>query len=131
MTVSIDIETALYSKLTTDKYSASAHAVPATLGQTFPHIHVVRTGGYTSDRVMEINSVDFDVYSETQADAMETASALCGWVRALEGGTVETPCYGAEITTIPYHNPDPRHPNLGRVTFKAQITIRNKEVTNA
>lgn len=128
MTVSVDIATALYDLLTEDGFDASAHSIPATIGQDLPHVHVTRTGGYTADRVLEFNSVDFDVYALTQADAMEAASELCGWVRALEGVTLGTPCYSAEISSIPYHNPDPRHPNLGRVTLKAQITIRNKEV---
>ncbi len=129
MRVSVDIETALYNLLTADGYSASAHMIPATLGQDLPHVHVVRTGGYTDDLVMDINSVDFDVYAADPADAMETAAALTGWVRDLEGGTVSgSPCYGAEVTTLPYHNPDPRHPNIGRATIKAQITIRTQEV---
>ena len=129
MRVSIDIETALYELLTADGYSASAHAIPATLGQTLPHVHVVRTGGFTSDMVMDFNSVDIDVYAATQVDAMEEAAVLTGWVRALEGASVGgSPCYGAEVTTLPYHNPDPRHPNIGRATFKAQITIRTQEV---
>lgn len=129
MRVSIDIETALYDLLTADGYSASAHAIPATLGQTLPHVHVVRTGGFTSDRVMDFNSVDIDVYAATQVDAMEAAAVLTGWVRALEGVSVGgSPCYGAEVTTLPYHNPDPRHPNIGRATFKVQITIRTQEV---
>lgn len=132
MRVSIDIETALYDLLTEAGYSASAHVIPATLGQMFPHVHVVRTGGYTTERVMDFNSVDFDVYAENQVDALETAAALTGWVRDLEGGSVGgSPCYGAEVTTLPYHNPDPRHPNIGRATFKAQITIRTQEVNNA
>ena len=132
MRVSIDIETALYDLLTAAGYSAAAHMIPAALGQTLPHVHVVRTGGFTNDRVMDFNSADFDVYAATQADAMETAAALTGWVRDLEGGSVGgSPCYGAEVTTLPYHNPDPRHPNIGRATFKAQITIRTQEVNNA
>ena len=128
MRASADIETALYELLTAEGHSASAHVVPATLGAHYPHVHVTRTGGYTTSRVIESNSVDFDVYAETQADAMEAASDLCGWVRDLEGATVGTPCYSSEITTLPYRNPDPRHPNIGRATFKAQITIRTKEV---
>lgn len=129
MRVSIDIETALYDLLTAAGYDASAHAIPATLGQAFPHVHVVRTGGYTADRVMDFNSVDFDVYAETQVDAMETAAVLTGWVRDLEGGRIDdSPCYISEVTTLPYHNPDPRHPNIGRATLKAQITIRTQEV---
>lgn len=117
-----DIETALYEQLTESDYSASAHAVPASLGDSLPHIHVVRTGGYESDMVIETNYIDFDVYADDQASAMEEASALCGWARDLEGGF----CYKAEITTLPYRNPDPRHPNIARATFKAQILTRTE-----
>ena len=46
MRVSIDIETALYDLLTAAGYSASAHTIPAKLGRTLPHVHVVRTGGF-------------------------------------------------------------------------------------
>lgn len=120
MRKSLDIETALYGMLEADGYSASAHAVPATLGETLPHIHVVRTGGYETDMVIEINQVDFDVYAEDQADAMAEAADLCGWVREL----IEDFCYRAEITTLPYANPDPRHPTIARATFKARILTR-------
>lgn len=126
MRVSMDIETALYNRLTAENYSASAHAVPASLGNTLPHIHVVRTGGYTSDMVIESHSIDFDVYAGNDADAMTVASNLCGWVRDLPGGVLDTPCYEAEIVTLPYSNPDPRHPNIARATFKAQILARTK-----
>lgn len=126
MRESVDIETALYNALTTEKYSASAHTVPETLGSSLPHIHVVRTGGYTSDRVIEINNVDFDVYAANDAEAMEAACALCGFVRDLEGTTLDTPCYKSEVITLPYPNPDPRHPSLGRATLKAQISTRTK-----
>lgn len=127
MRKSVDIETAIYELLEADGYSASAHSIPATLGKDYPHIHVTRTGGFTKDMVMEFNSVDFDVYAATQADAMEAASDLCGWVRDLEGETVGTQCYASEVITIPYRNPDPRHPNIGRATLKAQITVRIQE----
>lgn len=114
-----DIETLLYEELTKDGHSASAHVIPQAISS--PHIHVVRTGGYERDMVIEVNLVDFDVYADDAATAMETASALCGWVRDLDC------CYASDITTLPYHNPDPRHPNIARVTFKAQILTRTVE----
>ena len=131
MKVNLDIETALYNKLTTDRYSASAHAIPSNLGSSLPHVHVVRTGGFTSDMVIENHSVDFDVYAGNDADAMTAAANLCGWVRDLPGGTLDTPCYSAEIVTLPYANPDPRHPNIARATFKTQILARTKGVNYA
>lgn len=132
MRITNDIETALYNALTNADISASAHAIPATLGATLPHVHVVRTGGYESDMVIETHYVDFDVYAADQADAMDAAVRVCGIVRDLEGTTLETPCYRSEITTLPYGNPDPRHPSISRATFKAQIITRTKEeFTNA
>lgn len=115
-----DIETELYKLLTEAKYSASAHVLPATLGADLPHVHVVRTGGYESDLVIETNYIDFDVYAEDDPDAMTAAGELCGWVRDLTGDH----CYMSSITTLPYHNPDPRHPDIARATFKAQILTR-------
>lgn len=121
-----DIETALYELLSAANYSASAHALPASLGQTLPHIHVVATGGFTADLVIESHNVDFDVYAIDQAEAMATASGLCDWVRGLTGSEAGTFCYSSEINTLPYGNPDPRHPTIGRATFKAIISTRTK-----
>lgn len=121
-----DIETALYEKLTANGYSASAHAIPADLGGVLPHIHVVRTGGTTSDFVIESHGVDFDVYGADQADAMAAASDLCAWARDLSGQMLDTICYSSNVTTLPYNNPDPRRPNIARATFKAQILTRTR-----
>lgn len=126
MRYSVDIETVLCELMEDDGRSASAHMVPATLGNTLPHVHIVRTGGLTSDLVIEINSVDFDVYAGDAADAMAAACELTEWVRDLPGRSSAT-IYSAEITTLPYENPDPRHPTLGRATLKAQIFTRIKE----
>ena len=52
-------------------------------------------------------------------------------VRDLEGGWVDTACYSSEVTTLPYNNPDPRHPNISRATFKAQILVRMRGEENA
>lgn len=124
MRISKDIESALCLYLENLGYSASAHRIPATLGATSPHIHIVRTGGTTRDRVLEFHNVDFDVYATDPADAMTAACNLCAVVRTLEGGEVDVPVYQSEVTTLPYDNPDPRHPTLGRATLKAQIITR-------
>ena len=115
-----DIETELFYMLTEADYSASAHLVPASLGSDLPHVHVVRTGGYESDLVIEASNIDFDVYAENAPEAMRAAGDLCGWVRDLAGDY----CYRSDIITLPYHNPDPRHPDIARTTFKAQILTR-------
>lgn len=131
MRASLDIETALYDKLTTDGYSASAHAIPATLGDNLPHVHVTRTGGFNSSMVIDTHQIDFDVYAADQADAMETASTFCDWVYSLAGGSLGEPCYASDIITLPYGNPDPRHPTIGRATLKAQILTRTRGESNA
>ena len=115
-----DIETALYRLLDNSGYHASAHSIPSSLGSSLPHVHVVRTGGFESDMVIETHYVDFDVYDAYPADAMTKASELCGWTRDLVGDDF----YVATITTLPYENPDPRHPNIARVTFKASLICR-------
>ena len=128
MRASFDIETALFDALELRQVHASAHALPLSLGEYLPHVHVVRTGGHTADRVVETNNVDFDVYAADSADAMTAAVALCGEVRDLEGEDIGVPVYSSEISTLPYKNPDPRHPTLGRATFKAQIITRTAEM---
>ena len=129
MNISIDIETALYDLLTAAGYSASAHMIPASLGRHLPHVHVARTGGTNESIVLDTNYIDLDVYARTQMDAMQEATALTGWIRELRGESIgDVPCYTSEVTTLPYHNPDPRHPTLGRVTVKARISNRTKEV---
>lgn len=120
MRYSRDIETELYELLMSAQQSASAHAIPATLGSRLPHVHIVRTAGYERDVVIEVNNVDFDVYAEDDAEAMDKAAKLCGWVRDLAGEY----CYASSITMLPYHNPDPRHPDIARVTFKAELLTR-------
>lgn len=120
MRKSIDIETALAAGLRADGYSASAHMTPKSLGESLPHIRVVRTGGEERDMVIEVQRVDVDVYAADAAASMEAACDLCGYFRDLAGGI----CYTSEITTLPYSNPDPRHLDLSRTTFKVEMTTR-------
>lgn len=132
MRCNVDIETWMAKLIEEDlELSASAHALPASLGENLPHIHVVRTGGYTTAMVIETHNLDFDVYAEDAADAMQEAADLCGYIRiessfVTERNGVKLTVYEAEITTLPYSNPDPQHPNLARATFKAQILTRTR-----
>ena len=116
MRYSRDIETLIYERLTESGYNASAHTLPAIM--EMPHVHVVRTGGFESDLVVETSMIDFDVYAEDDSTAMESACELCGWVRDVDD------FYMSTISTLPYHNHDPRHPTISRVTFSAQIVTR-------
>lgn len=121
----LEIEGALYRALADDGYSASAPPLPADFDGSLPHVHVVRTGGYEHGPVQDAHQVDFDVYAEDDAAAMVAASALCGWVRALAGKSLDgAPVYSAGVTTLPYGNHDPRRADLSRATFKAQLITR-------
>lgn len=117
----IDIEDALQAALNADGVKAAAPPVPANLG---PSVYVHRTGGYGTQYVQDLHTVDFDCYADTEAEAMAQACDLTAWVRALEGRELTAPVYIAQITTLPYNNPDPNHPSLARATFSTQITTR-------
>ena len=117
----IDIEDALQAALNAQGIKAAAPPVPANLK---PCVYIYRTGGYGTNYVQDLHTVDFDVYAETEAEAMEQADELTRWVRSLEGRDIGVPVYISQITTLPYNNPDPSHYNLPRATFAAQITTR-------
>ena len=116
-----DIETKLYEELTAKGYHVSAHVIPTTLAKNLPHVHITRTGGFTADLVVETHQVSFDIYAKNADEAMETACKLTGDIRSLDN------VHYAEVVTLPYHNPDPRHPTLPRVTFNSQIITRPQE----
>ena len=117
----IDIEDALQNALNNAGITASAPPVPANLE---PCVYVHRTGGYGLNYVQDLHTIDFDTYETTEAASMQTACELTEWVRALAGKSLGVPVYIAEITTLPYYNPDPNHPSLKRTTFSAQIPTR-------
>ena len=117
----IDIEDALQAALNADGIKAAAPPVPANLS---PSVFVHRTGGYGTQYVQDLHTIDFDCYAETEAEAMAQACELTRWVRSLEGREITVPVYIAEVTTLPYNNPDPNHASLARATLSAQITTR-------
>lgn len=121
----IDIEDAVRSAIASPSLGASAPPVPPDLGEVLPWVHVTRTGGSEAGPVLDAHLLDLDVYHAAEASAMETAGALCGAVRDLAGRELGgVPCYRASVTTLPYNNPDPRHPTLARCTLKIQVLTR-------
>ena len=123
MRYTTDIEDALQEFLNSKNYQACAQPVPPDLaaGQTV----IYRTGGTEQTFVSENHYVYFDVYHETDAQAMELANTLTGEVRELVGEFLgDVPCYTSEVTTLPYLNPDTRHESLSRVSFGAEISTR-------
>ncbi len=119
----IDIEAGLQTLLALEGWSASAPPIPATLGESLPHVAITRTGGSRTLMVQDAHSVALDVYAATEAGAMEAADELTAWAVSLTavGGV---PVHRVELTALPYDNPDPRHPNIARATFTVRILTR-------
>ena len=111
----------------------SAPPVPADLHQDA--VVITRIGGYEQAYVQDVSTVHFDCYSDSEARSAEMAAWLTEMVRSLvgvemeitffvSGDTAWTHVYAADIQTLPYFNPDPRHPTLPRYTLSARITTR-------
>ena len=124
MTVrTIDIEDAVASALLAAGFDAGAPPVPKDLSAG--RVQVTRTGGERHAMVIDDHRVDLDCWAESDAAAMELADLLTDAVYALEGtDLLGVPCYSSAVTTLPYGNPDPRHPTLCRATLKARVTTR-------
>ena len=123
----IDIEAAL-----ADAAGPSTCAPPLPEGFSLPFALFTRTGGDTSDHIYTTHNVSVDTYAETWAQAQEYAARGAAWICNLEGQTigygedddrVEVPVYTATCQA-PYNNPDPKHPNVPRVTFMATLATR-------
>lgn len=123
----IDIEAAL-----ADKFGPSTCAPPLPEGFSLPFALFTRTGGDTSDRVYTTHNVSVDVYADTWAVAQQAAAEMAGLIADLDGRNVgygedddriETPVY-VSACQAPYNNPDPKHPNVPRVTFMATLATR-------
>ena len=123
----IDIEGAL-----ADKFGQGTSAPPLPEGFSLPFALFTRTGGDTSDRVYTTHNVSVDVYGSTWAAAQQAAAEMAGLIADLDGrnvgytsnGTrIEAPVY-VSACQAPYNNPDPKHPNVPRVTFMANLATR-------
>lgn len=125
----IDIEAAL-----ADKYGAGSSAPPLPEGFTasLPWVLFTRVGGDSSTHVYTEHDVSVDVYADTWAAAQKAAANAAAFIAALpgrfigygDGGTrTEAPVYVASCQA-PYNNPDPKHPNVPRVTFMANLATR-------
>lgn len=130
--IPIDIEAAMAGYLSEKDVTASAPPLSADYAERLPFVLVTRTGGSQRSRVLSAHSIDVDVYAATWAEAQSEANAVWGYVVQAEledltwtdgEQTLWCPCYTSEAN-LPYNNPDPRHPNVPRVTFSATVTTR-------
>lgn len=125
----IDIEAALADKFGT---GTSAPPLPEAFSASLPWVLFTRTGGDTSDRVYTTHNVSVDVYADTWAQAQAYAAEMAGLIADLDGRNIgytsngiriEAPVY-VSACQAPYNNPDPKHPNVPRVTFMATLATR-------
>lgn len=128
----IDIEAAMAGWLESNGVTASAPPLSADYADRLPFVLVTRTGGSQRTRVLSTHSIDVDVYAATWAEAQTAANRIAGIVAKAEAEdltwrdgalTLWCPCY-TSLANLPFNNPDPRHPNVPRVTFSATVTTR-------
>lgn len=112
--------------------AASATPIPEDLGAVLPYAVVYNVGGYrdAETRVLDTGALSIDVYADKPAQAMDVCAQVAALVDALsddDGGAVQV--YTAQVTTLPYDNPDPRHPTIYRATCAADVMTRGEVIT--
>lgn len=126
MQVSIDVEDAVQAALNDLGRAACAVPVPVDLDQMLPLTCVRVLGGTRSSVVLDTFNIHFDTWADTPAEAVAesnlVAAALCDMQGAELGGV---PCYRVTLASLPHADDDPDRPDLPRVTFMAQVTVRN------
>ncbi len=96
-----------------------------------PLVVVERLGGSRADLVIEEHDVSFDVYSDRWASAVDAANTVVAVMTALADMPEQASgvdWLNVQINTLPYNNPDPRHADIPRVTFRAVVTCRPESI---
>jgi hypothetical protein len=132
----IDVEDALRidvkSLATSDEVTLSTCAppVPGSLEESLPIAMFSRVGGGRQSIVIDQHDVSVDVWAGADGDfgsAMDAANETASLVCDLEGRIINGRHWlSAKILTMPYGNPDPKHPTIPRATFSARMTIRGE-----
>ena len=118
--VPIDVEAALAADL-----GVHAPPVPPSLGSVLPYCAVERVGGGRADLVVDTHYVSFDVWAATWEEAQGEASRLLAAACSLPRDPSASGTWCAvTVDGMPYDNPDPRRPDLARVTFFVAATCR-------
>ena len=126
---SIDIDDAMREAFEGFGIASCAPPVPADIGSALPHVMPWALPGTRINPVEDAFELSIDVRAATWGEAARTAGTVCGIVRSLGGTTLGgVPCYGADVTRTPYHNPDPDHPTIPRYTLAARVYARVREV---
>jgi|GEM_PF-2518474 len=112
--------------------STCAPPVPETLGDTLPMVMFSRVGGFRTSVVVDRHDMSIDVWAgsgDDYATAMAAANQACALCAGLpEASGLAHPWHRVSIMTLPYANPDDRHPTIPRVTFMAHFITRAVEL---
>lgn len=114
------------SELTNAGFTAQPTPTPEDLGSELPVVIVSAPGGTRLNMVIDNPLFSVDVYAATIAAAMDTAREAFAVVCRLPFSPALNQWRDCTVQSLPYENPDPRHPSLARVSFTANVAIRAK-----
>lgn len=106
--------------------AAAPLPVPEDLGADLPIAIVEPLGGRRSSVVIDRVPMSIEVYASTDAAAQTACARVCGAVASLGDGTAENASHwlSVDVSTLPYNDPDPRHPTLARWSCAIDAYIR-------
>lgn len=89
---------------------------------------ITRVGGARVSGASHDHDVSIDCYAEDDAEAVYMANEVHGLVASLPLRDTETQ-YSDASANLPYHNNDPRAPQLARQTFRASLTCPGTRIS--
>ena len=122
--VPIDFEAEASAELRGFGIASTPTPDPDDLGAELPICVCVQTGGTRENIVMDAASLDFDVYAATEGAALDAARECAAIVASLPINGSRVQWRTADVTALPYANPDPMHPTIPRATFGATLRAR-------
>lgn len=117
-----DTAAELAETLTAYGLNAVPLPVPETLGDTLPLAVVEPLGGARTTLTIDQTAVTVGVYGVDELEAQQAAALAVGILDAMQYET--STWYRADITTLPYNDPDPRHPTIPRWSLAATVWAR-------
>ena len=101
--------------------------IPHDVEDKIPCAVIMRTGGYRTDKVVDLHYLVLRVYANDDNEALETISVLAGIAEELayENTTASgIDWLGVEMSGFPAMDPDDRHPDLAVFSFEIAATCR-------
>lgn len=120
-----DVAADLAATFTEYGLNAAPLPVPETLGETLPLAVIEPLGGMRTSLTIDETPVTIGVYAANEAEAQRAAALAVGILDALQYSAIIW--YRCDITTLPYNDPDPRHPTLPRWSLAATVWTRPQD----